>query len=110
MSHGYKQDVNLVWTITAASDTLRLIKLKPHTDEWFTAFEAQSPTQAAMVRGTVEQNSIWGCSICGEQPSQVCSPRSFEGPFSLMALRLCAECHEIRQSEFDERWSPSAVR
>ena len=76
-SDGYKLAVNLVWTIAAASDTLRLTKLQPHTDEWFTASYVHigAPWKARWIQYIIKSDptrKIAACSQSGNCASGPC--------------------------------------
>ena len=68
--------------------------LKPHSPEWFKVLEKTNPQQAAM---TLQVISLSGsddvCSTCGDDPAK---DYEVEGA-TPNTIRLCDDCHEIRQ-------------
>ena len=68
--------------------------LKPHTDEWFKAFEMVEPHHAKILREVIELAGHRDvCSMCGMHATTDCSiPGTEFQDGSPLTMRLCWAC------------------
>jgi hypothetical protein len=81
--------------------------LTPHTPEWFSAFEADNPAQAASTKQIVAlAQRIDVCSDCGSQPAEDYKIEGAQFSANVGAtIRLCEDCRGIRNNAYGESFT-----
>lgn len=77
-----------------------MLKLRPHTPEWFSALEKKNPKQAVMTRLVLSRAGRDDvCSVCGDHPA-----KDYGLEKTPDTIRLCDDCLLIQQSMSEEKF------
>jgi hypothetical protein len=82
--------------------------IEPHTEQWFTALEAEEPGVARQIRELLlSAGRADACSLCGSVPARdywvVARPTD---PTPVPTLRVCEQCVSVREGVYQQRLIP----